>query len=59
MTNRDVPCPNSDRVVPGRLLAGEHPADFDNDPTVVKLSAVLDAGLRTIVDLTEPRETGS
>lgn len=43
-------------VEPGRLLAGEFPGDFDRKVTRRQLGALLDAGVRTFVDLTEPGE---
>ena len=43
-------------VVPGRLLAGEYPNSTDLDRAPRKRQALLDAGVTSIVDLTEPRE---
>jgi protein-tyrosine phosphatase len=43
-------------VEPGRLLAGEYPGDEDDDVSREKLGALLDAGVRTFVDLTEAGE---
>ena len=43
-------------VVPGRLLAGEYPNSTDLDKAPRKRAALLDAGVTSIVDLTEPRE---
>ena len=43
-------------VEPGRLLAGEYPGDEDDDVTRQKLGELLDAGVRTFVDLTEAGE---
>ena len=54
-----VPYPNTYWVVHGRLLAGEHPTEFNDDATIAKLAALLDTGIRTFVDLTETREMKS
>lgn len=43
-------------VEPGRLLAGEYPGDIDGTEAETKLNALLDAGVRTFVDLTEADE---
>ena len=52
-----VPFPNTYWVLPGQLLAGEHPGDVDTDITEAHLRGLLEAGVRTFVDLTEERET--
>ena len=52
----DVPFPNAYWVVDGLFLAGEHPAEIDGRITGERLSALLKAGIRTFVDLTEERE---
>lgn len=46
-------------VVPGQLLAGEHPAQFDQEVTRRRLEALLEAGFDTFIDLTRPNETFS
>jgi len=51
-----VPFPNAYWVVPGHLLAGEHPIDISEDSTTARLKALLDSGVRTFMDLTEARE---
>jgi len=43
-------------VVPGKLLAGYYPGDQDRLGTIAKLAALLDAGIRAFVDLTEAKE---
>ena len=43
-------------VIPGRLLAGEYPNSTDLDRAPRKRQALLDAGVTSIVDLTELRE---
>lgn len=51
-----VPFPNTYWVVPHQFLAGEHPAELSEDITTARLTALLDAGVRTFVNLTEARE---
>jgi len=51
-----VPYANTYWILPGQFLAGEHPGDLSNEILTARLSALLDAGLRTFVDLTEERE---
>ena len=55
-SNICVPFTNSYWVVPNQFLAGEHPVDFDEDITVARLTTLLDAGVRTFVNLTEEWE---
>ena len=57
-TSRPVPFPNSYWVAPGKLLAGEHPEGMDAAESQTRLEAMLEVGIRTFVDLTEPHETG-
>ena len=58
MTEPKMPGPlaNTYWVVPGAFLAGGHPALVD-DLMEARLSALLAAGLRTFIDLTEHHET--
>jgi len=58
-SNINVPYSNTYWVVPGLLLAGEHPTELNDDTTKARLSALLDAGIRTFVDLTETKEMKS
>ena len=60
MTNSPlpVPFPNSYWVLPAQFLAGEHPGELDAEEFRQKLAALLDAGIRTFIDLTEPRDLG-
>jgi predicted protein tyrosine phosphatase len=44
-------------VEPGRLLAGEHPAKFDEEQTRSRVDAMIEAGINTFIDLTQPHET--
>jgi protein tyrosine/serine phosphatase len=55
-SNINVPFTNTYWVVPKLFLAGEHPVDLSEDVTAARLTALLDAGVRTFVDLTEERE---
>jgi hypothetical protein len=43
-------------VSPGRVLAGPHPAKAAANTVEARVGALLDAGIRTFVDLTEPHE---
>jgi len=43
-------------VEPDRLLAGEYPGAFVESTARARLRALLDCGIRTFVDLTQPRE---
>lgn len=43
-------------VVPGEFLAGEYPGDPEDAEAKRKLQAVVDAGIRVFVDLTEEGE---
>src|SRR5215204_2069822 len=50
------PIPNSYVLHDGRLIAGEYPGDRRDDPAKATLGALLDAGVRTFIDLTESHE---
>ena len=52
-----VPYPNTFWVVAGQFLAGEHPDDLAEGVLQARLSALLDAGIQTFIDLTEEHET--
>ena len=54
-TNR--PLPESYWVVPDHLLAGEYPAQVDEEVTRKRIDALLEAGFDTFIDLTKPNET--
>ena len=56
MSKKDVPFPFTYWVVPGKFLAGEHPLAGDDAATKRRLAALLDAGIRTFVDLTDEEE---
>jgi len=51
------PLANSYWVLPGRLLAGEHPAGLTAEATRARLARLLDMGIDCFVDLTGPAET--
>jgi len=44
-------------VVPGRLLAGEYPGQYDQELTHKRLAAFVEAGFSMFIDLTRPNET--
>lgn len=50
------PIEHSYWVVPGRFLAGEYPRDLDEVSSVLKINALLEAGVTRFVDLTEEGE---
>ena len=50
------PLPNSYWVIPGRLLAGEHPSSLDQAEARARLGRLRLAGLNCYIDLTEPGE---
>ena len=45
-------------VAPGQLLAGEYPGDPDDAQARANVDLLVDAGIRTFVDLTEAGESG-
>jgi ADP-ribosylglycohydrolase len=51
-----LPLANSYWVVPGQLLAGEHPSFGDEQVTQERITALLASGVRNFIDLTEPGE---
>ena len=51
-----LPLGNYYWVLPGRLLAGEHPAGASPELTRSRLQSLLAAGVRCFVDLTTPAE---
>jgi ADP-ribosyl-[dinitrogen reductase] hydrolase len=50
------PLPNTYWVVPGLLLAGEHPSGLTPEATHQRLTRLLDAGIESFLDLTHPSE---
>jgi protein tyrosine/serine phosphatase len=53
----NVPFERSYWVEPGKLLAGAYPGDRRLDVARIKLQGLLDAGVRTIINLMEEDET--
>ena len=51
------PIPDSYWVVPGRLLAGEHPGSASRALAMERLKRFLAAGVSCFIDLTDPAET--
>jgi ADP-ribosyl-[dinitrogen reductase] hydrolase len=51
-----LPLPNCYWVLPGRLLAGEHPGGSTPGSTGTRLRRLLEAGVNSFVDLTGPDE---
>jgi ADP-ribosylglycohydrolase len=54
-----APLPNSYWVLPGKLLAGEHPQGRNPGETAQRLRKLMDAGIDCFVDLTAPDELTS
>lgn len=50
------PFPNSYWLEPGRLVCGQYPRDFEDDGSHEAMRALLEAGVRLFLDLTEPDE---
>jgi ADP-ribosylglycohydrolase len=51
-----LPFPNSYWVIPGKLLAGEHPGAGTREDTQKRVKRLLSAGIACIIDLTMPDE---
>ena len=43
-------------VLPGRLLAGEYPAEYNEAITRRRIDALIESGFNTFIDLTKPNE---
>jgi hypothetical protein len=52
-----TPLPNTYWVLPGRLLAGEHPRGADERETRERFDRLRDAGIDYFIDLTEEHES--
>ena len=50
------PIPNSYWLADGELLAGGYPGASNKETAREKLEAILDTGVRSFIDLTEPHE---
>lgn len=46
-----TPFPGTYWVIPGTLLAGAHPGDRNGESTEARLVALLDAGIRSVINL--------
>ncbi len=58
MNNKnDLPFPRSYWVLSGKLLAGFYPGSPDYNEAAEKLSALLDCGIRHVINLMEEEET--
>lgn len=53
---KPTPLRNSYWVIPGKVLAGEHPGASNREATREKLQRLIDAGVECFIDLTEPNE---
>lgn len=52
----EKPIENCYWVVPGLLLAGEYPRNYDEESSQGKVKALTDAGIEAFIDLTEEGE---
>lgn len=52
----NTPFPNSYWLEDGHIVCGEYPKDFDDRDDLTGMSALLEAGVRVFVNLTEPDE---
>lgn len=52
----EPPLPNTYWVLPGRLLAGEHPMGAEQAESLARLECLREAGIDCFVDLTEDGE---
>jgi|SRR4051812_1645611 protein-tyrosine phosphatase len=59
LSNMNVPYASTYWVVHGRFLAGEHPTEMDDEATRMRLTALVNSGIRTFVDLTQAFEIKS
>ncbi|MGI6350088.1 MAG: protein-tyrosine phosphatase family protein [Armatimonadota bacterium] len=57
--NLPVPHPRSYWVEPGTFIAGSYPGDLGKREAEAKLAALLDAGVRSFMNLMEPDEVDS
>lgn len=56
--SQDTPVPfqNSYWVIPGKILAGEYPDEYDEHGTHRKVAGMLQLGIQVFIDLTNPRD---
>lgn len=43
-------------VLPGKFLAGEYPRTREHGPSVEKVNALIEAGIKVFIDLTHPKD---
>jgi ADP-ribosyl-[dinitrogen reductase] hydrolase len=55
-SDKPTPLRNSYWVLPGKVLAGEHPGGTNRDATRQRLQRLIGAGVECFIDLTEPGE---
>jgi protein tyrosine/serine phosphatase len=53
---KTAPIPGSYWLIDGELLAGEYPGGVDEKAAGKKLRKILDAGIRSFIDLTQPTD---
>jgi hypothetical protein len=56
MTKQPIPFPRSYWVIPGKLLAGYYPGAKDPKEAATKLTALINSGIRHVINLMEPDE---
>ena len=56
MTTSPVPFPRSYWVIPGKLFAGCYPGAKNPKEAAAKLTALIDSGIRHVINLIEPDE---
>jgi hypothetical protein len=56
MTTPPVPFPRSYWVISGKLLAGSYPGSKDPKEATEKLTALIESGIRHVINLMEPDE---
>jgi ADP-ribosylglycohydrolase len=56
MNKLSTPLENSYWVVPGKLLAGEYPRTEERTGSILRLEALVSAGITLFIDLTTPRD---
>ena len=54
---KPTPLRNSYWVIPGKVLAGEHPGASSREATRERVQRLIEAGVECFIDLTEPNET--
>lgn len=53
-TSQQTPYPESYWVIPGKLMAGEYPGDYNIEQTRRRVVSLLRCGLNSFIDLTRP-----